>query len=73
MNTAFLKAAGKWGGILTLVALLITFLRQLIDLVGFVMMAIKLVLLFSFIGLFLFIALVAYRTFRERRRERDEA
>lgn len=72
MNTAFLKAAGKWGGILTLIALMIAFLRQLIDLVGFVMMAIKLVLLVGFIGLFLFIALVAYRTFRERKRERDE-
>ena len=72
MNTAFLKTAGKWGGILTVIALLITFLRQLIDLVGFLMMAIKMVLFFGFIGLLLFIGLVAYRTFRERKRERDE-
>ena len=72
MNTAFLKTAGKWGGILTVIALLITFLRQLIDLVGFLMMAIKMVLFFGFIGLLLFICLVAYRTFRERKRERDE-
>ena len=72
MNTAFLKAAGKWGGILTIIALLITFLRQLIDLIGFLMMAIKMVLFFGFIALVLFIGLVAYRTFRDRRRERDE-
>ncbi len=73
MNTAFLKAAGKWGGILTLIALLITFIRQLIDLIGFLMMAIKLVLFLGFIALLLFIILIAYRTFRDRKRERDEA
>lgn len=72
MNIAQLKTAGKWGGILTLVALLITFLRQLIDLVGFLMMAIKLVLFFGFIALLLFMGLVAYRTFRQRKREREE-
>lgn len=72
MNTAFLKAAGKWGGILTLIALLITFMRQLIDLIGFVMMAFKLVLVVGFIALFLFVGLVAIRTFRQRKKERDE-
>ena len=73
MNMGFLKTAGVLGSLLTLIALMIAFLRQLIDLVGFVMMAFKLVLLVGFIGLFLFIGLVAYRTFRERKRERDEA
>ncbi|MDQ4120183.1 MAG: hypothetical protein M3209_01790 [Acidobacteriota bacterium] len=68
---AFLKAAGLLGSLLTLIALMIAFLRQLIDLVGFVMMAVKFVLLVGFIGLFLFIGLVAYRTFRQRKRERD--
>lgn len=72
MNMGFLKTAGILGSLLTLVALMIAFLRQLIDLVGFVMMAFKLVLLVGFIGLFLFIGLIAYRTFRERKRERDE-
>ena len=72
MNMGFLKTAGFLGSLLTLIALMIAFLRQLIDLVGFVMMAVKLVLFLGFIGLFLFIGLVAYRTFRQRKRERDE-
>ena len=72
MNMGFLKTAGILGSLLTLIALMIAFLRQLIDLVGFMMMAVKLVLFLGFIGLFLFIGLVAYRTFRERKRERDE-
>lgn len=72
MNMGFIKTAGILGSLLTLIAVMIAFLRQLIDLVGFVMMAVKLVLLVGFIGLFLFIGLVAYRTFRERKRERDE-
>ena len=72
MNMGFLKTAGVLGSLLTLIALMIAFLRQLIDLVGFVMMAVKLALFLGFIGLFLFICLVAYRTFRERKREREE-
>ena len=72
MNMGFLKTAGILGSLLTLIALMIAFLRQLIDLVGFMMMAVKLVLFLGFIGLFLFICLVVYRTFRERKRERDE-
>ena len=72
MNMGFLKTAGILGSLLTLIALMIAFLRQLIDLVGFMMMAVKLVLFLGFIGLFHFICLVAYRTFRERKRERDE-
>jgi hypothetical protein len=72
MNTAFLRSAGILGSLLTLIALVIALLRQMIDLVGFVMMAIKLVLFFGFVGLLLFVGLVAFRTFRERKRERDE-
>jgi len=72
MNTAFLKSAGILGSLLTLLALAIALLRQVIDLVGFVMMAIKLVLFFGFIGLLLFVGLVAFKTFRERKREREE-
>lgn len=72
MNTAFLKTAGILGSLLTLIALMIAFLRQLIDLVGFMMAAVKLVLIFGFVGLFLFIGLVALRTLRDRRKEREE-
>lgn len=73
MSSAFIKAASLLGGLLTIIALVIAFLRQLIDLVGFLMMAIKLVLLFGFIGLLLFVGLLVYRTMRERRREREDS
>ena len=72
MNMTLLKAAGKWGGILTLIALLITLLRQVIDLIGFLMMAVKILLVGGFIALLIFIGLLVYRTFRDRRRERED-
>jgi hypothetical protein len=73
MNIALLlKAAGKWGGVVTIIALVIALLRQLIDLIGFVMMAFKLVLIVGFFALILFIGLLVYRTFRQRKREREE-
>ncbi len=68
-----LKSAGKWGGILTIIALIITLLRQVFDLIGFFIMAIKLVLVFGFIALLIFIGLLVYRTFRDRQRERNNS
>jgi uncharacterized membrane protein YtjA (UPF0391 family) len=71
--SAMLKTAGKWGGIFTIIALIITLLQQIIGLIGFVMAAIKIALILGFVGLVLFIGLLVYRTFRDRRREREQS
>ena len=44
----WLSIAGKWGSILAIIALVITLLRQIIELVGFLMFAIKIVLVLGF-------------------------
>ena len=50
---AFMKAAGKWGSILALIALLITLVKSLIAFVGFITLAIKILIVVAFIGLIL--------------------
>lgn len=65
----WLSIAGKWGGIITIIALVITLLRQIIELVGFLMFAIKIVLVLGFVGLVITIGFLAIRTWQQRRRE----
>lgn len=70
--SAFLFTAGKWGGIVTIIALVIMLLKQLIALIGFLMFAIKLALIIGFVGLFLLIALSMLRGRGRRRREVED-
>jgi len=63
-----LQVAGRWGGILALIALLIVLVKQLIALVGFIMFAIKIALVIAFIGLMLLIIITFLSARRKRRR-----
>jgi hypothetical protein len=65
-------AAGKWGGIATLILLLIALIKQLIAFVGFLMFAVKIALVLAFVGLMLLIVTTTLRTRRDRRREAGE-
>jgi uncharacterized membrane protein len=67
----FLKTAGRWGGILTIILLVITLLKQLIAFVGFLMFAIKAALIIAFVGLMLLILLAMLRGRDRRRRVED--
>jgi uncharacterized membrane protein len=67
-----LRTAGKWGGIVTIILLVITLLKQLIALVSFLMFAIKIALVIAFVGLMLLIVLTMLRTRTRRRREAEE-
>ena len=70
--SAILSVAAKWGGVLTIILLVITLLKQLIALVGFVMLAIKIALIIMFVGLMLLIVLSMLRGRGRRRREEAE-
>lgn len=59
--SAFLKTAGRWGGILTVILLVITLLRQLIAFVSFLFVAIKIIIVIAFIGLILLIVIAMMR------------
>jgi len=69
---SFLATSSRWGGILTIIILLIALLKQLIAFVGFLMFAIKVAILLAFIGLFLLIVLAILRGRSQRRRESED-
>lgn len=56
-----MKMAGRWGGIFIIIALVITLLRQLISLVGFLVFALKAVIVMAFIGLVLLMIFLVLR------------
>lgn len=70
--SAFMWTAGKWGGIATIILLVIALLKQLITLVAFIMTAIKIGLIILFAGLMLLIVLTMLRGRGRRRREAEE-
>ena len=70
--TTLLATFGRWGGILTLSALLIVLVKQLIALVGFLMFAIKIAVIIAFVGVLLLIVLTMLRARGQRRREARE-
>ncbi len=69
--TGWLFTAGRFGGIITIIALVIALLRQVIELVGFLMFAIKIGLVLAFVGLIIGIGLLAIRAFQQRKRDRQ--
>jgi uncharacterized protein YqhQ len=49
----WLKAAGKWGSVFVILALVISLLKQIIAFIGFLTFAIKILVVLAFIALFL--------------------
>ena len=67
--TALLATFGRWGGILTLIALLIVLVKQLIAFFAFLMVVLKIGIIVAFVGVFLLIVLTMLRARGQRRRE----
>jgi hypothetical protein len=65
-------AVSRWGGILTLIILLIALVKQLIAFVGFLMFAIKVGIVLAFIALFLLIIIAIFRGRSQRRRDLED-
>ncbi len=65
------KAAGKWGSILVILTLIITLLKQIITFIGFLTAAIKIIVVLAFIGLFLGVGLIVFRTWNANRKARE--
>ena len=70
--SAFIKTAGRWGGIVTIIALVIVLLRQLISLISFLLVAVKAIIVMAFIGLVLVMIFLVLRSRSERRREAED-
>ena len=67
----WLRATGKWGSILVLVALLIALVKQLIAFIGFLTFAIKMVIVLAFIALFLAVGLTILRAWSKNQKRKD--
>jgi hypothetical protein len=65
---SMLYAAGKWGSILVLIALLITLVKQLIAFVGFITGAIKLLIILAFVALIVFVGYLVLKNYTNNRR-----
>jgi hypothetical protein len=70
--SSLLMAFGRWGGILTLIILLIALVKQLIAFVGFLMFALKIGIVLAFIALFLLIIMAIFRGRSQRRRDVED-
>jgi hypothetical protein len=64
-----LMAAGKWGSILALIALLVVALKQLIVLIGIIGFAIKALLVLAFLALFVGVGFMIYRSWANNRKQ----
>lgn len=67
----FLKAAGKWGSVLVILALIVTLLKQVIAFVGFLTLAIKFIVVIAFVGLIVGIGFALLRTRSANRQTKD--
>ena len=64
----WMRAAGKWGGILVVIALLITLLKQLIAFLAFITGVFKLIVLLVFVALVVGIGFMLLKSWNESRR-----
>ena len=63
----FLRAAGKWGSIFAILALIITLLKQVIGFIGFLTFAIKVLIVVVFAALIIGVGLMVLRTWRDKK------
>jgi len=62
-----LKAAGIGGSILVLIALVIAFMKTLIAFVGFVTIAVKILIVLVFLAVIAGVGLLAYRAWQDKK------
>jgi hypothetical protein len=67
----WMKATGKWGGILVVIALLITLLKSLIAFVGFLTVAFKILIVLAFVIVILGVGFLILKGVSGKRRTND--
>jgi positive regulator of sigma E activity len=67
----WLKAAGKWGSVFAILALIITLLKQIIGFIAFLTTAIKILVVLSFILLFVGVGFVVLRSWNTKRTAKE--
>lgn len=67
----WMKAAGKFGSILVLIALAITLLKQLIAFIGFLTVVVKILVIVVFAALIIGVGVMILRGMRDNRRKKE--
>jgi len=67
----WLRATGKWGSVLVILALIVTLLKQVIGFIGFLTMAIKFLIVLVFILLIVGIGFMVLRSFNTNRKAKE--
>jgi len=67
----WMKAAGKWGSIFVIIALIITLLKNLIAFIGFLTLAFKVLIFLLFAAVIIGVGYLILRGISEKRRNRD--
>jgi len=67
----WLKAAGKWGSIMVIIALVITLLKQVIAFIGFITFAIKILIVLAFVLLIIGVGFAILRSISQNRKNKS--
>lgn len=70
--SSLLATFGRWGGIVTLVVLLIALVKQLLALVSFLLIAIKIAIVLAFVAVLALIVIAMMRGRTRRRRDMED-
>jgi hypothetical protein len=67
----WVRAAGKWGSILVVIALIITLLKQLIAFIGFITVAVKFLIILVFVAVIVGVGFLILKGLNDSRRKKD--
>ena len=67
----WLAAAGKWGSIFAILALVITLLKQVIAFIGFLTTAIKIIVILAFVALIVGVGFLVFKGISGSRKQSD--
>ena len=69
--SAYMKAAGKWGSIFLVLALVITLLKQIIGFIGFLTTIIKVGIVLLFVAILIGVALLFLKSMKNNKPKED--
>jgi len=69
--SAYMKAAGKWGSIFVVLALVITLLKQIIGFIGFLTTIIKVGIVLLFVAILIGVALLFLKSMKNNKPKED--
>ncbi|HBR57126.1 MAG TPA: hypothetical protein DEA22_06615 [Blastocatellia bacterium] len=67
----WVKAAGKWGGIFVIIALVIALLKQIIAFIGFITVFVKLMIFVAFLALIAFVGYLIIKNLNEKKARKE--